>query len=422
VSTQVTPTCEKLLQQIEGGRRIKASMNPFNRKGRGKLPRTAEEIDAPAFGVRVSDCLLTIIDTPEMRALAKDLLITIPSYQLNTVIQSKIVDAVKKFKAEVQAALPRIIADNSEGIARLERFANDIAKLTPDSPSVMNREQWYSFVSYHSWEGWHTQLHTSVVLRNFGFQDASVRELNVALDRTSDAGMKERINKALSWISKAFGCYGLIGSLSDPVNLAFAMTNTPVAAKHLMTEDLVIAALQRLKVELQKPAGHMSLWIPSIHVHDCEMDDTIALLILFYVHKKKNTVLEVYAQLPKGEGEDSETMDNVMERLAASSKNIYRDPEGTNIKPIAEYWLPPSLEDDEFPVAPYPPVHPTPPPASRTPIPASRTPPHLSTVAGAPMGYTGAAAARAAPAVAGFPVVRHHGRVSCNEFSVYSNA
>jgi len=341
LSTQVTKATELVLDQIKGCRRIKASMNPFNRKGAGRLPAAVEEFDAPAYGVRAGNAILEILSIDGMEDVAESLRIYIPKFQLNTVVQRKIQTAVRNFKNDARWILSEEWwAVNANAMAKLEAFANSVALLEPDSAHVTSMPQWDKFVRRFAYAGWQSRMHVNEVLLNFGFSQPSVSELNIALANMREDGVKESIVKALGWFSKALGCYGLAGSLSDPVNLAFAMMGVRVLPNEKITEDMVIDLLSRFKAGLEElPSNYKCLWVPSIHVHDCEMDDMLALLILSFVHSKFGSKLEVYAQLPSGKQDEKAALDEVEGKLEHSSTQVYRDREAANVTPISEYWL-----------------------------------------------------------------------------------
>jgi len=341
VATQVTKMNEDLLNRTKGNRVIKASSPPFNRKGGGNLPAGSEEVDAPAFGVRVSDAIMEIMSIDGMCRLSAALQIRIPVPQLNQVVQSKIRGATGFFKRDMQDLFTESwLSANANAFARLEAFASEVEKLKPDSPCAVSMQAWNDFVGKFVIEGWQSRLHVDEVLLNFGFREEALIELRTKLATMSsedDCKLKNRIHRNLAWFSKALGCYGLAGSLSDVVNLAFAMTGAPTHRRHI-SEDEVISVLTQFKKELTKLTSEPSgLWLPSIYVHDCEMDDMLAWLILAYAHHQRGSKLEVYAQLPSGNPDQKQFLDQFERRLLDHCTHVYRDPDAMNYDAIALY-------------------------------------------------------------------------------------
>ena len=62
---------------------VKAAMPPFNRRPDQKTLPTTVEYNAPVFGPQIQNATMALFDGPEMVALADELGIRIPRYQLS---------------------------------------------------------------------------------------------------------------------------------------------------------------------------------------------------------------------------------------------------------------------------------------------------------------------------------------------------
>ena len=84
---------------------VKAAMPPFNRRPDMKTFETTVEYNAPVFGPQIANATMALFGSPEMEALATELGVRIPRYQLSAFVQKK----APKVKALVAVArAPRL--------------------------------------------------------------------------------------------------------------------------------------------------------------------------------------------------------------------------------------------------------------------------------------------------------------------------
>merc|ERR1711920_19099 len=91
--------------------------------------------------------------------------------------------------------------------------------------SIESVSDWETFVNKHAKPGWQAKLHFDHLLDNFGFEKEA-SDLLRKTEFTKENGEKVSFEQhSFRWLSKAFGAYGPEGSLTDVVNLTFAMTD-----------------------------------------------------------------------------------------------------------------------------------------------------------------------------------------------------
>lgn len=339
VSTKFNKCTEDLLRMVSNGYSheidIKASMPRYNLQGTGRLPEHAERLDVPAYGLRITDAVVKLFAIRGMDATAQQLECLIPERRLNRVVQEKFAN---KYSEKLIAALEGCppmdatgIRNHQAAIERLKNFARELGQLSPDTEYAQSLSAWRAFVQgflvNESWKqhlgvSWEDLLHAKDVLKNFGF-DEDVAE-----------GLLQENAVALNWLSKALTCYSLPGSLSDIVNLAFAMTNTKVTAGVPVAEDQIIAVLTSLRKEIEN--GNSALWTPSVFIQDAELDDMLCWLLLQHVSSEQGKKLEVYIQLPLLEAGDSRTdaLNAVHSNYQRFCRQVFRDPDSSNTDAI----------------------------------------------------------------------------------------
>jgi len=338
VSTQLTWQAVQLLESVGGGRQIRASMPPFNKKGKGlpqfealsEVSKDVITLDAPCYGVRITEAIMELFSLPGLQEQARKLRVPIPFCQLNRVAQRKLEGHVNNIVKTAQGMKRFSAGRNAKALGTLQAFTEKITGLTPEATECQSMGEWKKFVYRYASEGWEDRLHINDVLLNFGFDDADAEDLRDKCD-----------SKALRWLSKAFSIYGFPGSPADVVNLAFAMTGSRAPSNRPVSQDNVMAVLTRLKCSLQQiqpdPEG---LWIPSIFIHDSEMDDIMSWLVLRHVHEERKTKLYVYTSLPTGDD-----MNVIEGQLSHFCEYVDRDPESCNKQSILEYFTSKTLPD-----------------------------------------------------------------------------
>lgn len=171
----------------------------------------------------------------EIRSLARELNLTIPSWGLQRIVQSK------AWKVRVLVEAARTLDDsqvepNASALTRLAGFIDAFEAISPDD--IDGPAAWASFVSRYAEEGWKGRLGFDLLLQNFGFESSFARRLRsmehvVKVGGTEggiEGGGEERQTLeqfSMRWLSKALAGYNVNGCLADLVNLMFAMSNTP---------------------------------------------------------------------------------------------------------------------------------------------------------------------------------------------------
>ena len=101
------------------------SFPPFNDRGLTLLPMT-KKYNVPNFGVMIPKAVMPLFDSDEIKALATELNIRIPKYQLDSFVQKKM------FKVKVLVQAARNLGGWDEQADRLERFATAFENLGDD--------------------------------------------------------------------------------------------------------------------------------------------------------------------------------------------------------------------------------------------------------------------------------------------------
>merc|ERR1712032_495930 len=165
---------------------------------------------------------------------------------------------------------------------------------------------------------------------------------------------------ALRWLAKCFKGYAPIGCLTDVVNLSFAILGKPPATNP--DEHVALAAMQEMK-EKASSKDIYNIWLPTHLMMDAEYDDCLCWLLLEYLHRLKNTELEVLIQLPaNAEAAEPDEMEGIVthiqhvaSRTATSDAKhsriqIFRDRESGNAKALIGTWRN-NCTESEFSVA-----------------------------------------------------------------------
>jgi len=139
---------------------------------------------------------------------------------------------------------------------------------------------------------------------------------------------------AVRWLSKIFSAYGPLGTMTDIVNLVFAMmTSSPTPASQ--TNETCVVDLLGAFSERMASKSFEGLWIPTHFAMDAEMDDCMCWVLLEHIHRVKGTQLRVLVQLPT-----DPAVDALADDLAkANGCNIFRDPDSQNCNAIKKYWI-----------------------------------------------------------------------------------
>ena len=306
VCAQQTALLQTQLADLIGDRSvigpINAALPPFNVRGGVVMRAETVKFNAPVFGPAISNATMSVFGGEEMSALASELGVKIPHYELSAFVQKK----SKKVRVLVKAAKARADCQsgaNAAAVARLEAFVEAFGAL--DVRSVGSLAEWRSFVDGHVCNPgeWETKLHFRHVLTAcFGFEDATSEALRATEheekdEKTGKVEVSTLEHYSVRWLSKGLGAYGPVGCLGDAVNLVLAMQNE--AQPEDVSEVALVSALERMKSALDEPSELRSLWVPTHLAHDCETDDTLSWLLLERVRLLRGEgAPKVLVQLP----------------------------------------------------------------------------------------------------------------------------
>mmetsp|Transcript_126718 Transcript_126718/g.253284 ORF Transcript_126718/g.253284 Transcript_126718/m.253284 type:complete len:380 (-) Transcript_126718:139-1278(-) len=308
---------------------IRASMPPFNKLKDVPIEDDIMQVNVPVFGPNILNAIMEIFIGPatcnQMKNLANKLGVRIPVYAIDTFLQKRIVNV--KTLLDVARARPDCAeGPNVDAITKLERWVDAFHNLSSDS--IPNLDAWHRFVEQYVPPGWQLKLHFDHVLSNFGFQEATAKELQHHPIEDHEGKATTLQHSCLRWLAKSFAAYGPKGCLTDVANLVFAMQTDIVPSN--VSETDVVACLKGFNQRLA--TGRFNgLWIPDMLLMDCELDDTLVWLLLDYInqHTQHTNPLKVLAQLPQ----DPE-LDWVAEKINVRGSDVFRDPGSRNAEAV----------------------------------------------------------------------------------------
>ena len=307
-------------------------MPPFNRRPDMKTFETTVEYNAPVFGPQIANATMALFGSPEMEALATELGVQIPRYQLSAFVQKK-APKVKALVAVARARPDCATGANGAAVERLDRFLDEFEVLT--AAAVPNLAAWRAFCGKHCPDGWEAKLHFDHVLTFcFGFEPATAAALRkhqheVRDPKTGEVEVKSLEEFSVRWLSKALGAYGPEGCLGDAANLTLAMLHPTQPAD--TSEGALVAALGSVRDMIERAAAGdtaalSALWVPTHLQHDAESDDTLSWLLLVRVRRLlQREALRVLVQL----GTDS-SLDRIAAHMASRGACVFRDPDSRN--------------------------------------------------------------------------------------------
>jgi hypothetical protein len=223
------------------------------------------------------------------------------------------------------------------GLAKLDEYCKMVTAL----PATTTAAQWHGmvdkFLGSHSWVG---KLSLDTILENFGFSAECSKRINEQLMGGTTSQTWGQYS--LRWVSKSFDVIGVEGSLSDVVNLIFAMKN--IDGSHMNINDIVQVVTQ-FRDENVRGNSAANLWLPTHVAHDAELDDALALVLVHHmVQVAKAEPLQVLVQLPaftKFQRDVAPKLEIASDHGLGTSTILYDD-ESRNKGPIAVYWIGPA--------------------------------------------------------------------------------
>jgi len=333
-SSHLTPGHEAARQkwlspvlESDAASEIKFSLPPFNNAGRLEFPTKVQRINAPAFGPNISNAVLNMYKSPEMKSLADRLNVHVPPNTLNKFIQgkmSKVHDMIRHCRETSE------IADSSAAATqRLSQFVEEFEAL--DGASISSMSDWDAFVDRHVAPGWKARMHFDHLLGNFGFEKEVADTVRRATFTREDGETVTFEAHACRWLGKALGAYGPEGCLVDVVNLVFAMTSEdPEGLSDVDIADRIDAFYRRVDAK-----DTASLWIPTHFFMDAELDDCLAWVLLERVLDGLEPRLSVLIQLPACGAFDA--VAKLWEGRPGCE--IWRDPDSRNAGPLSSLFL-----------------------------------------------------------------------------------
>ena len=315
---------------------VKAAMPPFNVRPNMQLLPTTLSFNAPVFGPAIANATMALYASPAMKALASELGVQIPKYQLSSFVQKKAV----KVQVLVKYARERsdcAVGANKAAVDKLEKFITEFQALTPAAVPDLNT--WRAFCDRHCPAGWEGNLHFEHLLPFcFGFEPATAEALRNHKHSEIDAKTgKEEVKSlqefSLRWLAKALGAYGPEGCLGDAVNLVLAMMYPEEPSDK--SEKALVAALDsmRKRIEMAEAGDEWALrtlWVPTHFQHDGESDDTLSWLLAVRVCRLRgDEPLRVLGQMSA-----DPRIDVVADHLASKGNSIFRDSESKNAEAV----------------------------------------------------------------------------------------
>lgn len=146
-----------------------------------------------------------------------------------------------------------------------------------------------------------------------------------------------RSNYSLRWLAKGFETFGIQGSLSDVVNLVCAMLGMrmPAGGEDIPVGEVVRQMCQFENIVRQRQF-HLLPWVPSHMIHDAELDDILALILVMFVNAEMRQMKPfVLAQMP----EDA-SLGRLTQAFESKMQNtqVYTDPAARNAEAIRLFW------------------------------------------------------------------------------------
>ncbi len=173
---------------------------------------------------------------------------------------------------------------------------------------------------------------------------------------------------SVRWLSKALSAYAPEGCLGDVVNLALGLFHAEAPSKEAMSEANIVKCLRTLGRRIEqgqmcalrshcvlclprgparrRPARHPplrpnppaarirrdGLWIPTHLQHDCELDDTLAWLLLERLCQlAAASPPRVLVQLPT-----ESRFDKPAGHFRNHGGSVFRDPDSKNADPVSK--------------------------------------------------------------------------------------
>jgi hypothetical protein len=142
---------------------------------------------------------------------------------------------------------------------------------------------------------------------------------------------------SLQWLANAFEAFGIQGSLSDVVNLICGMLGMQMpACGHDVPIGEIVGAICEFENILRQRQFHLLFSVPSHMIHDAELDDALALIVLTHVNMQMRQMKPyVLVQLP----EDA-SLDGLKHAFMTRMQNtqVCTDPAARNAEAIRLCW------------------------------------------------------------------------------------
>mmetsp|Transcript_23950 Transcript_23950/g.43978 ORF Transcript_23950/g.43978 Transcript_23950/m.43978 type:complete len:376 (+) Transcript_23950:70-1197(+) len=335
-SLQLTNKAVAKLQQLEKdsttGVQVRLSVPAFNVVKGVVVPAKFHDsqYNTPCFGVRIPSAIMALFDRRyqlgrELCDIAEEHGFRTPEYCLSDTIVSKQEKVLYLCKEAEKQGIDRKVVE------RIRKFVQEVQNTKEEG---LTMDGWRKMIACHVGEGWEDHLHFDKVLQLFGMDEESSKKL-----RETPAPNGSTLEQfSVRWLAKAFTAYGPNGCLTDVLNLIFVMMDMQIKAPRELDIEKAVLDFKGF-LSCGDISKLMELWLPTTIVMDCEMDDTLALVILLYLHKKLNQgagdasqKLEVHAQLPEGDVVDcvEKHLQLVQTRCNDVTVHIFRDEESRN--------------------------------------------------------------------------------------------
>lgn len=253
-----------VLNKLQKNDEVRASSPPFN------ILKTKSEFikhyDYPVFGYESSLFIFNLFQRKELSCLHK------LKCGINPIFKLKVKQIKKHF-----IKYNRII----EFLTKFEAL---------DITTIRCFDDWNEWIIKENKidKNWSSKLHIDNILTLFEIETNEISITN------------------LKWLSRIVSAYGLIGCLTDIINLKYALNIT------------------NFDFEDQK-----NIWIPDLLIHDGETDDLLCVVLLKYL----NPNLKIIMQLPI-----DKIFDIIEIKFNSQGWTILRDPESKNQEQLIQLY------------------------------------------------------------------------------------
>ena len=339
-SGQMTVRAFEIMRQHLTGD-LDISAPPFNVKNANEVWKDLESarINAKVIGMRIPEEVNRILQDPRIQAVASQLRVPLPVYQVDEFCRGKAskVNVMVKFMKDLPDTNPEEESKDTwptveecahiSGCSdRIDAFLTALAAL--DTATIVSQDNWEAFLrSQNIAVDWKTRMDFADVLGLFGLTQSEADFVRASGFTKPSGRTTTYQDECLRWLPRLVGCYKLNGCVTDVVNLAYACLRVD-PTDH--SESDVATTVRRFADAVL--AGDTNLLkVHTVYGHDMESDDGICWVILQYLNTLCGTNLRVIVQLPPG----AETLVTLCTSSNAAS---FMDPKSGNLEALQNIY------------------------------------------------------------------------------------